>query len=195
MVEAAFVAPVFFLLIFAVIEFGFMFRNYLTVSNASSTGARAASVSGNDAESDYFILRSVNHGLAAANLEDLEMIVVYEALTPNDGPPANCIAGTGTSQTSNTATGGTQRGCNVYHVLDLSKGLVDAGGPTDHFRCGLTSIDRFWCPTTRKATLSGTGPGYVGVYIQLSHEMITGFFGQDRLLTDHRVIRIEPERQ
>jgi len=43
MVEAAFITPVFFLLIFGVIEVGGAYRDKLTVSNAVTAGARTGS--------------------------------------------------------------------------------------------------------------------------------------------------------
>ncbi len=199
MVEAAFVTPVFFLLIFAIIEFGFLFRNYLTVSNAASVGARSASVAGNDLDADFFTLRSVNHGLAAINLRDLESIVIFEADGPDDEPPANCIGPSGTSQ----APSGTQRGCNVYHAYELSLGLVEDDGagnevPTNNFGChpatmaDPASVDIAFCPTARDPKLPD--PDFIGVYVAVNHRLITGFFGSDRTLTDTKVIRIEPER-
>ena len=202
MVEAAFVTPVFFLLIFAIIEFGLLYRDYLTVSNAASQGARTASVSGDDVSADFFVLQSVNHGLAAANLQDLESIVIFEALSPSDSPPPACLGPTGTNQVSTTHTGGNQRGCNVYFAADLFKGIIDAGGnPTKFFTCTeVEAIDDGWCPVNRKTTLidSGptqNGPDYVGVYVAIEHQMVTGFFGSTRTLTDTKIIRIEPERQ
>ncbi|MEZ5378754.1 MAG: pilus assembly protein [Acidimicrobiales bacterium] len=199
MVEAAFVTPVFFLLIFGIIEFGFLFRDYLTVSNAASVGARSASVAGNDLDADFFTLRSVNHGLAAINLQDLESIVIFEASGPDDEPPANCIGPTGTSQVSS----GSQRGCNVYHAYELSLGLVEDDGlgnevATTYFGChpatgsDPASVDISFCPSSRDPRLPD--PDFVGVYVAVNHKMITGFFGTNRTLTDTKVIRLEPER-
>lgn len=199
MVEAAFVTPVFFLLIFGIIEFGFLFRNYLAVSNAASQGARAASVAGDDADADFFTLRSLQHGLAAIDLQDLETLVIYEASGPDDPPPANCIGPSGASQAPSAG----QRGCNVYNAFSLSLGLVEddgAGGtqPTNNFGCvpatgtDPASVDIVFCPTDRDPRLPD--PDYIGVYVAVNHQMITGFFGQTRTLTDSKVIRLEPER-
>ncbi len=195
MVEAAFVTPVFFLLIFGIIEFGFLFRNYLSVSNAASVGARSASVAGNDSDADFFTLRSLNHGLAAIDLRDLNQIVIYEARGPDDPPPANCLGSGGTSQVPS----GSQRGCNVYNAYDLSLGLVDEfGDPTTFFGCYPAtgtepeSVDIDYCPADRDPRLPD--PDYVGVYVSVDHQMITGFFGSARTLSDSKVIRIEPER-
>ncbi len=200
MIEAAFVTPVFFLLIFGIIEFGFLFRNYLTVSNAASVGARSASVAGNDDDADFFTLRSVNHALGAINLKDLESIVIFEADGPDSKPPANCTGPTGASQVSS----GAQKGCNVYNAYDLSRGLIEIDPisgdevPTRNFGClpatgtEPASVDIAFCPADRDPRLPN--PDYVGVYVAVSHKMITGFFGSDRTLTDTKVIRIEPER-
>lgn len=49
-VETALVLPILVLLLTGIIDFGFMFNNYLVVSNASREGARAAAVGASDVE-------------------------------------------------------------------------------------------------------------------------------------------------
>ncbi|MBE0450529.1 MAG: pilus assembly protein [Clostridia bacterium] len=50
MVELALILPVLLLIIMGIFEFGFMFNNYLTVSNVSREAARYASLGGTDAQ-------------------------------------------------------------------------------------------------------------------------------------------------
>ena len=49
LVEFAFVFPVLAFILFAVIQYGFLFAAYITVRNASAVGARAAIISTNNA--------------------------------------------------------------------------------------------------------------------------------------------------
>lgn len=59
LVEAAFITPVLFFLMFSVLEFGMAFKDYLALANTSRDGARAASIVGNDTSADFEILQSI----------------------------------------------------------------------------------------------------------------------------------------
>src|SRR5581483_11644424 len=50
LLEFALVAPILLMLIFGAIEYGMFFKDYLTVSNTTRTGARVASAAGSDAD-------------------------------------------------------------------------------------------------------------------------------------------------
>ena len=64
--EFALVLPVFCLLLFAVIQFGILFNNYLTLTDAVRAGARTAAVSRHDTNPEGNAEASVRS--AAANL-------------------------------------------------------------------------------------------------------------------------------
>jgi TadE-like protein len=182
LVEAAIVTPVFFAMIFGILEFGLLFRNSLTTNNAAQQGARAASVSGRSPDADYLILRSVDHGMRAMGLKELDVVVVFKASGPGSTVPAACLTA---SQASS---------CNRYTAADFYKEIENpsTGVPTGNFRCAATAVDRFWCPSSRVTKLS-TGPDYVGVYVQTRHEFITGLFGDGRQLRATSIIRLEPD--
>ncbi len=61
LVEAAFVFPVFILLLFGMIEFGFVFKDSLTLSSMVQAGVRAGAEAGQRAEpsADYEILSAL----------------------------------------------------------------------------------------------------------------------------------------
>lgn len=186
-IEAAFITPAFLLLLFGVFEFGFLFRNSLATTNASREGARAASVHGAGADTDYIILETIENGIGAMGIENVEYVVVYNVLDLNNpAVPAACAGPSGTSQLNL---------CNRYEGADFDLELVDpiTGVRTDNFGCvPLTSVDTAFCPLLREDSLSGP-PGLVGVYIQTRHEYITGFIGDTKELNETTVIRIEPE--
>lgn len=49
MVETALVMPIILMLLLGVVDFGFLFNNYLVIDNASREGARSAAVGSTDA--------------------------------------------------------------------------------------------------------------------------------------------------
>lgn len=189
MIEAAFVAPIFFLIIFGIFEFGFLLRNSLTMDNAAGDAARAASVHGDAPDADFQIIRALDHALEPAGLEALDFVVVYRASGPDDTVPPSCL-------TASQGPAGTTL-CNRYTASDFFLPYIDpvTNLETNNWRCASPSqsVDRFWCPADRESAVSGP-PDYVGVYIELNHDYMTGFIGDSRTLRSNRIVRIEPER-
>lgn len=179
LVETALVVPVFVLLVMSVLEMGLLFRDVLTTGNASREGARAASTLGSSAEADYFVLRSVEHGLEAMGLERLQFVVVFRATAPGDVMPTAC------------ATASQPDICNRYTAAEFFAELDDAvGADLGNFRCG--SLDNAWCPTTRETSLSA-GTDFLGVHVQTRHDYITGLFGGGTDLGETTIVRLEPD--
>lgn len=190
--EAAFITPLFFALIFGILEFGLLFRNSLTTNNGSHEGARSASVSGRSPDADYLILRSVEHGLAAMGLETLDYVIVFKASGPTATVPTACLTASQTYSAVNPAA----PACNRYTAADFFKEIKDpvTGVDTGNFHCGAQAVDRFWCPTVRSTSLTA-GPDYVGLAVQTRHRFITGLFGSGRKLHATTIIRLEPDAQ
>jgi hypothetical protein len=183
MVEAAFVTPIFLLLVFGVLEFGGAFRDYLTVNNATQSGARAGSIAGNDPDADYKIVASVREAIAAMPVGQLEKVVVFRATDSTSTVPAAC--------TSSSVGLGSPNFCNVYFGADLS--APDGTAWTDCSQSNDPS--RFWCPDSRKTAAtaaSGNGPpDYLGVWIQVRHPWVTGLFGKSLTLTSTTITKLE----
>lgn len=179
LLETAIVIPVFLLLVFSIFEMGLLFRDSLTTDNASREGARAASTRGNRDDADYYVLRTIEHGLEAMGLERLDHVVVFKATGPDDTVPGAC----------KTAS---QAGlCNRYTAADFFAELDDSGGnDTGNFRCG--SRDSSWCPTTRETSLSA-GTDFIGIHVQTRHDFITGFFSGGNDLEETTILRLEPD--
>ena len=180
-IEAAIVTPVFFLLLFGVLEVGLLFRSNLTTTHASRDGARAASVYGRESETDFLVLQTIRHAADAMGVDAIEFVVIYKLDTPTSPMDSDCLVASKVDV------------CNRYVRSDFDLALdYTNGNPTPHFRCAAgTAVDRFWCPADRDSSIGNAD--YVGVYIQTEHDYITGFFGESRLLDDTTVIRIEPE--
>lgn len=189
MVEAAFITPVLFFLLFSILEFGMAFRDYLAVANTTRDGARAASVFGNDSSADFEILQSIADASNVIKPQDIERIVIYKASGPNTPVPSACT----------TAANGIVNTCNVYTSGAMNLAETEFGCRADR------NLDRYWCPTAttattpsqtgRKVAMSGANgpPDYVGVWIKVNHTWLTGLFGRNLTFTDSTVMRMEPQ--
>src|SRR5690606_10549208 len=175
MVEAAITAPLVFLLIFGVLEFGILFKDYLSLSSGVRDGVRVASTQGADPLADYKILQIVLQRMPALERNQIERVVVFRASSADDSVPSVC-------KTTSSAT----EKCNSYSNADLSR-------PASDFTGTGSAPDRFWPPTTRKERLSDP-PDYVGVWIKVRHEAVTGLLPLTKDLEEEVVMRIEPSR-
>ncbi|QYG92540.1 pilus assembly protein [Iamia sp. SCSIO 61187] len=181
LVEAAFVTPIFFMMVLGIGEVSLAMNDKLALANTVRAGTRVASASGNDTYADYGIIRAIVRESAALPRDQIQMIIVYRASKLGEAPPAACL--TGTPQDPGASP--TAPACNVYFPSDF-----DAG--KDSFGCVSSDFDRSWCPRGRKISLSGAGTEYVGVWLKVEHPWLTKMFGDTVTLTDHSVIRLEP---
>ncbi|MEQ8842502.1 MAG: TadE/TadG family type IV pilus assembly protein [Acidimicrobiales bacterium] len=181
LVESAIITPVLMLFLFGIFEFGFAFRDYLTVANAARDGAREVSVAGNAGDADYRMLRAIARASASLPDDAIEQIIVFKATGPGDTPDPSCLGGSQTDL------------CNVYTASDFTRAA-------DEFGCnGASTVtpnapDDAWCPTDREVSV-GTGLDYVGVWITTTHTYITGLFGSSIDLDDQLILKVEPQDQ
>jgi len=182
LVEAAFLTPLYLVLMFGIIEFGGAFRDYLTVNNAASSGARQASISANSVDADYQIIQAVKRASSAMPPAEILHIVVFHATSPD-----STLTSVSASCAAFTASSGV---CNTY--TSAAFGWTSS---STHWGCGALSNDQYWCPTTRKAAQTGANgpPDFIGVYIQATHPYITGLFGSSLTLTKTSILKIEPQ--
>jgi Flp pilus assembly protein TadG len=94
LVEAAIVTPVFFLILFGIVEFSLAFHDQLTEANMGRAGARAGSTHGKDLLADYELVQAVNKAAGSLPRRNIAYIVVYKAAAPTDRVPAGCAGGT-----------------------------------------------------------------------------------------------------
>ena len=172
LIEGAIAGLLFFTVLLGVIEFGLAFFDYLTTSNMSRVGARTGSTLGHTTAADYQILQQVKAATSSMPANSIQAIVVYKASGIGGAPPAGC----------KTASSAANK-CNFYTPSNFST-------PLTTFNC--TTIDQYWCPTTRKDAASDP-PDYLGVYIRVLHPNITKLFGNSYLYEDYTVIRIEAQ--
>ena len=200
MVEASLATPVLLLFLFGIFEFGFAFRDYLAVANSTRDAAREGSVAGNIADADYRVLRAIERASAALPDGAIDEVIVFKAYGPDPIVPNACL-------TSGSTGGGIFEDidqdsvvddevfCNVYTPIhfeyDVGEFNCDPSPPTP-------DPDRFWGPTSAAATgprqtSVGTGLDYIGIYISVGHDYITGMFGDSITFRDLTVLKVEPQ--
>lgn len=181
LVEASLVTGLFLVVVFFVFEMGFLFRDSLTTGNASREAARAASTLGRDPDTDYYTIRTTEHGLEAMGLQSLDVLVVFKATGPDDSVPGACLSASQVGL------------CNRYIPADFFAEKENAAGvPTGKFGCG--TLDYYWCPTGRE-TQASVGTDYIGVYVRTRHNYLTGLFGAQTDLEATTILRIEPDKR
>jgi hypothetical protein len=177
MAEAALLTPLFIAFIFAILEFGGLFRAYLTLNNATSAATRQAAISGDDVGADHQILQAIGDGSRAIRPDQILHIAIYKAADATTPVPATCAAGTPVNGS-----------CNTYTGADLAL-------PATDFGCSVSppQPDRFWCPTTRKTAATGANgpPDWLGVFIEIRHPWVTGLFGSEIVISNTSVVKLE----
>jgi len=175
------VAPIFLLLIFAIFEFGLVFRQYLSMSTASRNATRTASTAGNNGQADYLTLQEIRRSTRALQDREITYVVIFKASTltasiEDDAVLQPCLTASRVGI------------CNRYVVSDFNRAVTDFGD------CGTSSVspDRFWCPSSRNVAVSGP-PDHVGVYVRTRYQAITGIFGRNYDFGEQTIYRIEPQ--
>ena len=154
--EFAIILPTLIIMIFGVVETGFLVKDLVAVRNAAEEGVRAGAVGANGATADFKILSAIK-GHMGQSRGQVVRIVVYKASGPGAQPSATCKAG---------VPGATEK-CNVYTKADFNRA-------SSQFGCLAASPDKKYCPTSRDSTL--TTPDWLGVYIKAHHPGVSGLF-------------------
>jgi hypothetical protein len=191
-VEAALVMPILALMVFGIIEFGFLLRDYAGVSNLVRTGARIAST-------------GADHGPG----------------TCETGPTAPPCTSTSSPALAQEAADAIQRSGAISNHDQIQYILVykankqgypgadgnttmpaDCTGTPNCVRfTWRTALDSFkyqsgsWNSTTISACFPGSVANpmdRVGIYMRANHPMMTGLFGSSINLNDRAVMDFEP---
>jgi hypothetical protein len=191
-VEAALVMPILALMVFGIIEFGFLMKDYAGVSALVRTGVRIASTGAGDgpgtcetgagappctsASSPALAQQAadaIQRSGIVSNPDQIQYILVYKANDKGypgaDGStamPADCSATTN---------------CVMFKWKPALNQFKYFSGT--------------WTSTSISACFPGnaTNPmDRVGIYLKASHPMITGLFGTSISLSDRAVMDFEP---
>lgn len=163
LVEAAIVMLPLMLILFGIIEYGFIFKDSLSISSATRAGARTASA---EARTSTFYDDTVAATARAATgltLKGGEQMWIYKA-DANGMPPSGNLTTCGVTN------------CRIY-VYNAATKAWTRSGTTD------------WLYLSQNACL-GTADS-VGVYLRISHDALSGFF-KNMQLQERTVMRLEP---
>jgi Flp pilus assembly protein TadG len=176
LVEAAFVFPLIFLVVVAVLEYGLLFAGQATSESATRSGARYGSanfaVAGSKSAAADQIATTVTKDLNALTGFDTPVkLFVYKA--DNAGDPAGGYAGS--------------KPCNA----DCYRYTWNSGSNTFDLDNGSPG----W--TTPRACIVDSGnnpltPDSIGIYLEVTHSYITQMVGSVQTLKEHTVSRLEP---
>jgi len=196
LIETLLVAPVFFLLVLGIFEYGLAYRDVLTTADAVGTSARAGAVIGPrpapaGLNGDYVIIKTLREGLGSMPLEWVQRIVVFRA-----GPPS---AGSPTSQVPAACKAGTSVPgvCNVYDPL-VAFGVASVAADPEaarFFTCGQpqsTGVSCAWDPYDRNNGPTVNDIDYLGVWVRIQRPYISGLFGDTFTIEEARIMRLEP---
>ena len=161
-VEAALITPLIVLLLFGIIEFGFVFKNYLGVTSSTRAGVRIASAMPRDADFALRAAEAVVREGQALDRTNITKIWVYDADKTTGLPDS----GNFTSCTK----------CISYTVS--SSGTLTASGS--------------WLATSHNACLNDDAHTYIGVYVEYDNPGVTGIIFSEITLTDQSVMSLEP---
>jgi hypothetical protein len=168
-VEAAFVLPVVIVMFFAIIEFGLLFAGISTTSSSTRAGARYASA-------NFGV--SSDRQVAANAIRD-EVQAALSARTGLDTPQILWIyhaTATGTPVGGSFASCATE--CFRYTWDAATQAFVVQGGG--------------WANPDVCIDVVNPGLDSIGVYLQVKHDLVSGFFMPNRIIQEHTVTRLEP---
>lgn len=170
LVEAAFIMPVILLIVFGILEFGLVFKNSLTVTSSTRSGARVTASMPRTTNYQQNTAAAVRGSLLnAMTSSDIEYLSIYKA-DPVTGEPFDASD---------------FESCTVCYRYSWDP--TASGGVGNWAYEGGT-----WPPLSQSACGDDASTDYVGVYVRTRHNYLTGFFGSGLGLTAHTVMRLEP---
>lgn len=168
-VEAAIVTPVVMMLLFGIVELGFVFKDYLAVAGAVRAGVRTASANPRMATFAQVAANKVAQTGGAMNFNDVSQLWVFKV-----DPSTNKTIGFSNFSDCNY--------CVKFRWDSGTKAFVPiTGGDT-------------WASTTQNAcSLSIGGPlDRIGVYLKLKHDPFTGLVLKTIYISEASILSLEP---
>jgi hypothetical protein len=172
--EAALVLPVLALLLFGILEYGLLFRSNLTVAEATRSGARVGAAMPRQPDMLAATAEATAGRLVASGVpeDQIRRLVIYRA-----DPTTGGLDGGGSTDAAIEA-------CSTDCVRYAWDGTTDrflpvTGSPT-------------WSAASQEACGGIGDTDYVGVYLRVRHEFVTGMFGSGVTITERSIMRLEP---
>ncbi len=174
MVEAAIVLPILFMALFAVVEYGLLFKDWLTVGHAAREGVRVGATLGDDRFANIELLDTVADVMGTASIDDPGMVVrIYN--------PTGAGSDTYTYNPSSSICKGAGDCCLWTPCPDPSPEYVASGDYTAPA----------WLPSGRD--ISAPVTDRIGVEISYFHAYITGLIPGPNDLTVAVEYQVEPQ--
>ncbi len=162
-VEAALVTPLLFALIFGIIEFGMLFKDWLAVSNAVRAGVRIASAEPRVSTFATDAAADVAREGSALTMVGLEELWVYNAKP--DGTPV----------------GGDDRFATCSECVRFTWSGEEFVVASDT-----------WAASTHNSCQSDPDRMSVGVFMRYEHDSVTNWILDGFDISDHAVMSFEP---
>jgi hypothetical protein len=178
LVEAAMVYALLFIALFAVVEFGLAFKDWLSVSHAAREGARAGATYGNDPLADIQILRDIERTLSPAGIASGIQVSIFDA---SPGGPAN----------SYTYAPGTDCGSNPPPGDPPLPGCCDWLPCPEPYRTTYDPLNFNWNPADRD--VEAPILDRIGVEVEFTHLWLTNYFVGSSDFTTSTDFQIEPQ--
>lgn len=169
-VEAALVLPVVFLIFFAILEFGFLFKDWLGVVSSVRAGARVASAEPRTAGFADDAVASVTKSSAAVDLSTVQKLYVYEA--DANGYPLNVGSSFSSCSVANN--------CIAYTWNGTA------------FTSSATSAQKAAIAGNQNACPNDAAHDSVGIYLEVKHAAFTNAVFTTIIIKEHVVMSLEP---
>ncbi|MGB7982306.1 MAG: TadE/TadG family type IV pilus assembly protein [Candidatus Nanopelagicales bacterium] len=182
-VEAAILLPLFFLLVFGILEWGLYMRDSLAITESARVGVRTASALPRVENFTQTTVDAMARAGSAIPRSKIEFVYVYKANKQGfPGPDGNetmtCPSASCDKFVWNPATGAFALDPTSPPPPWNPKATIGTPGHVNA------------CPSVK----AGGPPDSVGVYVQAKHEWVTKFFGTSRQISDRAVLTFEPRQ-
>jgi Flp pilus assembly protein TadG len=168
-IEAAILTPLLILLLFGIIEFGMLFKDWLAVTSSVRAGTRMASAEPRVTSFAQDAADQVAREGSALDMANVQELWVYKAQTSgsNAGFPV------GGDSNFNSCTS-----CVKFHWSASAKKFV--------------AYSTTWTSTSQNACQGDSAHDAVGVYLKIIHPGVTGLIFGDLTIKEHSVMSLEP---
>lgn len=189
LIETSIVALLVFTMFLAVFEFGLLFRDNLTATDAVADATRLGAVIGPDVASDgstadYAIAKAIREGISSLNDTSVRYIVVFKA----SGSGAPALSQVPTACRNGTSVAGI---CNSYSAA-AAFAAIETGQPA-YFTCTAPGQPACsWNPTARKDGPTSAQVETLGVYVKIVRNGFTGLFADSWTIERASISRLEP---
>jgi TadE-like protein len=197
LVEFAIVAPVFFFVIFAMIDGGFFLFSVNAVDQATTVGSNAIAGLGKVSSADITAMQRI---AASAGLETTSLVTVkeldVEELVTNATTDGFTVHADGTPVIQTGCTGGPTGTDGTNECIDQYKFGGSGSNPPIVVINGtcLSSVDASQCPPWPPSSRDITNgeSSFVALKVSYSYRFLTGISGTVNLFTT-KTFRLEPE--